>query len=146
MASIKKEFGVLVGYSDHTKGTEIAIAAAALGASVIEKHFTLDKNMEGPDHKASLEPDELKAMIEDVRNVETALGSREKRPSGSEKKNMSIARKSIVAKENIKKGEIFTERNITVKRPGDGISPMKWFEVTGKKAVRDFDKDELIEL
>ena len=121
------------------------IAATALGAEIIEKHFTLDHNMEGPDHKASLEPDELKAMVAGIRNIEKALGSGIKTASDSEKKNIDIARKSIVARRKIARGEIFTEDNLAVKRPGNGISPMKWFEVTGTKAVRDFDEDEMIE-
>jgi N,N'-diacetyllegionaminate synthase len=146
MNTIKKEFNVPVGYSDHTKGIEIPIAAVALGATIIEKHFTLDRNMEGPDHKASLEPDELKAMVSAIRNVEDSLGSGEKKPAASEQKNMAIARKSIVANCKIKKSEVFTEENIAVKRPGDGISPMKWFEVIGQVAIRDFEEDELIEL
>jgi N,N'-diacetyllegionaminate synthase len=146
MNTIKKEFNIPVGYSDHTKGIEIPIAAVAMGATVIEKHFTLDRNMEGPDHKASLEPDELKAMINAIRNVEVALGTGDKKLAESEKKNITIARKSIIAKQNIKKGEIFTEDNLTVKRPGNGISPMQWFEVMGKAATRDFEEDELIEL
>lgn len=144
METLKKEFGLPVGYSDHTKGIEIPIAAAALGAVVIEKHFTLDKNMDGPDHKASLEPGELSAMVNAIRNVEISLGSSEKKPTVSERKNMSVARKSIVASRLIKKGEIFTEDNITTKRPGNGISPMKWFDVIGKKAIKDFEEDELI--
>lgn len=146
MLSIKENFNVNVGYSDHTKGIEIAIAAAALGASVIEKHFTLDRNMEGPDHKASLEPNELKAMVDAVRNIESALGDGKKQPSESEKKNMTVARKSIIAKRDILKGEVFSEDNLTIKRPGNGISPMKWFEVLGKVANRDYKEDELIEL
>ncbi|WHE06690.1 N-acetylneuraminate synthase [Thermoanaerobacterium thermosaccharolyticum] len=146
MKTLRERFKVNVGYSDHTKGIEIPIAAVAMGATVIEKHFTLDRNMEGPDHKASLEPDELKAMVQAIRNVESALGDGIKRPTESEIKNIEIARKSIIAKRDIKKGEIFTEENITVKRPGNGISPMKWFEVLGKTAVRDFKEDELIEL
>ncbi|AST56848.1 N-acetylneuraminate synthase [Thermoanaerobacterium thermosaccharolyticum] len=146
MKTLRERFKVNVGYSDHTKGIEIPIAAVAMGAAVIEKHFTLDRNMEGPDHKASLEPDELKAMVQAIRNVESALGDGIKRPTESEIKNITIARKSIIAKRDIKKGEIFTEENITVKRPGNGISPMKWFEVLGKTAVRDFKEDELIEL
>ena len=145
MLTLKKEFGVRVGYSDHTKGIEVPIAAAALGAEIIEKHFTLDHNMEGPDHMASLEPDELKAMVAGIRNIEKALGSGIKTASDSEKKNIDIARKSIVARRKIARGEIFTEDNLAVKRPGNGISPMKWFEVTGTKAVRDFDEDEMIE-
>lgn len=145
MNAIRDAFSLQVGYSDHTKGIEISIAAVALGAAVIEKHFTLDNNMKGPDHKASLEPDELKSMIRAIRNVEIALGNGEKRPGEAEKKNMLFARKSIVAKTFILKGETFTEENLTVKRPGDGISPMKWFEVLGKKASRKFEEDELIE-
>ena len=146
MLTIKKEFGVKVGYSDHTPGIEVPIAAVALGAEVIEKHFTLDKKMEGPDHKASLNPDELKAMVKAIRNIEKALGDGIKKPSPSESKNIPIARKSIVAKRDIKKGEVFTEENITVKRPGTGISPMRWNNVLGKKAKRDFNADELIEI
>jgi len=144
MLTIQQELGVKVGYSDHTPGIEIPIAAVAMGATVIEKHFTLDKNMEGPDHKASLEPAEFITMVKAIRNVEKALGSEEKKPSPSEIKNMPIARKSIVAKQAIKKGEVFTEENITVKRPGTGISPMKWFEILGTSAVKDFAGDELI--
>lgn len=146
MLEIGEKFGVQIGYSDHTKGIEVPIAAVALGATVIEKHFTLDKNMEGPDHKASLEPDELKAMVSAIRNIEKALGSPEKKVSDSERKNIAVARKSIVAARNIRTGEIFTEDNLTVKRPGTGISPMRWEEVLGKKAIRDFAEDELIEL
>jgi N,N'-diacetyllegionaminate synthase len=146
MNTIKKDFNIPVGYSDHTKGIEVPIAAVALGAIIIEKHFTLDRTMEGPDHKASLEPDEFKAMVSAIRNVEASLGSGVKKPAPSEQKNMTIARKSIVANCKIKKGEVFTENNITVKRPGNGISPMKWFEVIGQVAIRDFEEDELIEL
>ena len=147
MAALRREFGVEVGYSDHTKGIEVPIAAVALGATIIEKHFTLDRNMEGPDHKASLEPDELKAMVNAIRNIEKALsGDGTKHVSNSERKNITIARKSIMAACNIKKGEVFTEDNLTVKRPGNGISPMRWEEVIGTKAVRDFAEDELIEL
>lgn len=146
MKTINEEFSVPIGYSDHTRGIEIPIAAVAMGATVIEKHFTLDRNMEGPDHKASLEPDELKAMVSAIRNVEVSIGRSEKQPVESEKKNMDVARKSIVANFPIKKGEVFTEKNITVKRPGNGISPMKWFEVIGQSAIRDFEEDELIEL
>ena len=145
MKAIEKEIGVKTGYSDHTLGIEIPIAAVALGAAVIEKHFTLDRNMEGPDHKASLEPDELKAMVDAIRNVEKALGSSEKKVSASESENINIARKSIVAAKSIAKGEKFTEENLTVKRPGDGISPMQWENVIGKTAIRDFEIDELIE-
>ena len=147
MDALRKEFGVEVGYSDHTKGIEVPIAAVALGATVIEKHFTLDRNMEGPDHKASLEPDELKAMVSAIRNIEQAVGGDgTKHVSESERKNIAIARKSIVAARDIKKGELLTEKNLTVKRPGSGISPMRWEEVLGLKAKRDFAEDELIEL
>jgi N,N'-diacetyllegionaminate synthase len=146
MLTIKEALKVKVGYSDHTLGIEVPIAAVALGASVIEKHFTLDKNMEGPDHKASLEPHKLKAMIDAIRNIEKSLGDGIKKPSKSELKNKDIARKSIVAKREIKKGEIFTEDNITVKRPGNGISPMRWYEVLGKVVLKDYKEDELIEL
>lgn len=147
MDALRKEFGVEVGYSDHTKGIEVPIAAVALGATVIEKHFTLDRNMEGPDHKASLEPDELKAMVSAIRNIEKAVGGDgTKHVSESERKNIAIARKSIVAACDIKAGEVFTEDNLTVKRPGSGMSPMRWEEVLGMKAIRDFNEDELIEL
>ena len=146
MLTLKNEFGFNVGYSDHTNGIAVPVAAVAMGASVIEKHFTLDKNMEGPDHKASLEPDELKQMVQSIRNVELALGDGIKKPSEAEKKNIAIARKSIVAACEIKKGEIFTEENLTAKRPGNGIPPMNWAEVLGKIAKRDFSEDELIEL
>ena len=146
MRTMRDAFGLEVGYSDHTPGIEAPIAAAALGATIIEKHFTLDRNMEGPDHKASLEPDELAAMVRAVRNVELALGNGIKEPSNSEKKNIAIVRKSIVAARNIKKGETLTEDNLSTKRPGSGISPMKWFEVIGTKAIRDFGESELIEL
>lgn len=146
MQSIAKQLGTKVGYSDHTRGIEVPIAAVALGATVIEKHFTLDRNMPGPDHKASLEPDELKAMVSAIRNIEKALGSSEKKVTDSERKNIAIARKSIVAAKNICKGEIFTEENLTVKRPGTGISPMRWEEVLGTEAKRDFKEDELIEV
>ena len=146
MKTLRDAFGVEVGYSDHTKGIEVPIAAVAMGATVIEKHFTLDRNMEGPDHKASLEPQELKQMVESIRHIEAALGSGDKKPSPSEKKNMAVARKSIVAAKRIKAGDILTEENITVKRPGNGICPMRWKEVLGTRAVRDFEEDELIEL
>ena len=146
MLSIKENFGTQVGYSDHTRGIEVPIAAVALGATVIEKHFTLDRNMSGPDHKASLEPDELKAMVSAIRNIEKALGSSEKKVTDSERKNIAVARKSIVAARNISKGEILTEENLTVKRPGTGISPMRWEEVLGTTAVRDFQEDELVEI
>lgn len=146
MQTMHSEFQLEVGYSDHTKGIEVPIAAVALGATIIEKHFTLDRNMEGPDHKASLEPQELAEMVKCIRNIEKTLGNGKKMPSSSEQKNIAVARKSIVAKTKINSGEIFTEKNITVKRPGTGISPMKWFDVLGKKAIRDFDEDELIEI
>lgn len=147
MDALRKEFGVEVGYSDHTKGIEVPIAAVALGATVIEKHFTLDRTLPGPDHKASLEPDELKAMVSAIRNIEKAVGGDgTKHVSESERKNIAVARKSIVAARGIKVGEVFTEENITVKRPGNGISPMQWEEVLGLNAKRDFNEDELIEL
>ena len=146
METLRKEFGCKIGYSDHTKGIEISLAAVAMGAEVIEKHFTLDRNMPGPDHKASLEPNELKALVESIRNIELAKGSAEKKPTASELKNRAVARKSIVAARSIKRGEIFTEENLTTKRPGDGISPMKWNDVIGMAAKRDFMEDELIEI
>ena len=146
MNTIRDAFKINVGYSDHTLGIEIPIAAVAMGAKIIEKHFTLDRDMQGPDHKASLEPDELKAMVNAIRNIEKALGKGIKKPSPSEIKNKPIARKSIVAANNIKKGEVFTEENITVKRPGNGISPMRWDKVSGRIAKRDFSADELIEI
>lgn len=146
MQTMRDKFGLEVGYSDHTKGIEVPVAAVALGATIIEKHFTLDRNMKGPDHKASLEPIELATMVQSIRHIESALGSGDKSPSPSEKKNIVVARKSIVAKKMIKAGEELTEDNITVKRPGSGISPMKWFDVIGTIAIRDFQEDELIEL
>ena len=146
MLSLRETGCAKVGYSDHTKGIEIPIAAAALGASVIEKHFTLNRNMDGPDHKASLDPDELKAMVSAIRNIEKALGDGHKKISPSEQKNIAIARKSIVAACSIKKGEILTEQNLTVKRPGTGISPMRWEEVLGTKAIKDFNEEDLIEI
>lgn len=144
MLSIGKELDVKIGYSDHTLGIEIPIAAVALGAKVIEKHFTLDRNMDGPDHLASLEPVELKAMVSAIRNIEKALGDGVKNPSKSEKKNIPIARKSIVASQSIKKGEVFTEKNITTKRPGTGISPMKWNSIIGTVSGNDYNQDDLI--
>ena len=146
MDALREEFGVEVGYSDHSKGIEVPIAAVALGASVIEKHFTLDRNMEGPDHKASLEPNELKAMVKAIRHVEQAIGDGHKKVSESERKNIAIARKSIVAACPIKKGERLTEQNLTVKRPGTGLSPMRWEEVIGTFATKDYEEDELIAL
>lgn len=144
MRNIGRAFDVAVGYSDHTAGIEVAIAAVALGASVIEKHFTLDRNLPGPDHAASLEPEELKAMVTAIRNIELALGDGVKRPSPSESKNRPIARKSIVASRPICAGQPFTEDNITTKRPGTGISPMRWDEVIGCIATRDYAPDEMI--
>lgn len=144
MNTLAEEFDLPVGLSDHSIGIEVPIAAVAMGATVIEKHFTLDRNMYGPDHKASIEPDGLKAMISGIRNIEIALGDGKKICSPLERKNIIVARKSIVAKRDIKKGELLTEENITTKRPGNGVSPMKWFEVLGTKAVRDFGEDELI--
>ena len=146
MLQLRDKFGVKVGYSDHTKGIEVPIAAVALGAEVIEKHFTLDRTLPGPDHKASLEPNELKAMVDAIRNIEQALGDGQKHVSASEEKNMAIARKSIVAARDIKRGELLTDDNLTTKRPGTGISPMRWEEVIGTKAIRDFVEDELIEI
>lgn len=146
MKTIKEKLGVKIGYSDHTPGVEVSVAAVALGATVIEKHFTLDKNLPGPDHKASLSPDEFKTLISQIRNIEKALGRSEKIPSAGEEKNIKVARKSIVAKKNISLGEIFTTDNLTVKRPGNGINPMKWYEIIGKKASKNYQEDELIEL
>jgi sialic acid synthase SpsE len=146
MLSIKDTLGVEVGYSDHTQGIEIPVAAVALGARVIEKHFTLDRTMPGPDHQASLEPHELKAMVDAIRNVEAALGDGVKRPSFSELKNKSIVRKSLVAIRDIRAGEPFSADNVGTKRPGTGISPMHWDEVMGRSATRNFSFDELIEL
>lgn len=145
MQTMKDAFNVNVGYSDHTIGIEVPIAAVAMGATIIEKHFTLDKNMEGPDHKASLEPDELKRMIVSIRNIEKALGDRVKQLTSSEAENVKIARKSIVAATDIKFGDVYTESNITIKRPGYGISPLSWDLMLGQKANRDYKKDELIE-
>lgn len=146
MKTLANTFGLPIGYSDHSIGITIAIAAVAMGAVVIEKHFTLDQTMEGPDHKASLEPKALKEMVEAIRNVEIAIGDGEKRPTRSELQNMVVARKSIIAKTLIHKGDIFSTDNLTVKRPGNGISPMMWFEVIGMSASRDFMEDELIEI
>lgn len=146
MKAIADKFEVNIGYSDHTKGIEVPIAAVALGATVIEKHFTLDKTMEGPDHKASLEPQELIAMTNAIRNIEMALGSGEKKVTSSEINNKSVARKSIVASQYIQVGDVLTESNLTVKRPGTGISPMLWENVLGTKATKSYQPDELIEL
>lgn len=144
MNEMRQRLGVGIGYSDHTQGIEVPIAAVALGAEVIEKHFTLDRNLPGPDHKASLEPLELKAMVSAIRNIEQALGIGHKTISESERKNIEIARKSIVAARPIKKGELLTEEKLTVKRPGNGISPMQWNEVIGTIATKDFDEEEVI--
>lgn len=146
MHTIRDKLGVRVGYSDHTLGIEVAIAAVAMGATVIEKHFTIDRTLPGPDHKASLEPFELKAMIQGIRNIESALGDGVKRPSASEKHNINATRKSIIAARSISRGEIFDKNNITTKRPGTGLSPMLWDEVLGCTARRDYSKDEFIEL
>ena len=145
MLTLRDKFKVVVGFSDHTWGIEVPIAAVALGAKVIEKHFTLDKGMKGPDHKASLEPHELNQMVKSIRNIEMALGNGIKRPSESEMKNITIARKSLVALRKIKRGEVFSEENLTVKRPGAGLSPMKWDFVIGRLATRNYKKDELID-
>lgn len=144
MKTIAETFNVKVGYSDHTMGIEVPIAAVANGACIIEKHFTLDRKMDGPDHKASIEPEELTAMVKAIRNIEKAIGNGIKQPSASEKKNIPVARKSIVAKTIIKKGELLSEQNITVKRPGTGISPMLWDKIIGKRAKKDFRPDDLI--
>ncbi len=146
MGSLRDAFGLPTGYSDHTAGIEVAIAASALGASVIEKHFTLDRNLPGPDHQASLEPQELAAMVQAIRHIELALGDGIKRPTPSETRNRPIARKSVVAARPIAAGEHFSADNLAIKRPGTGISPMRWDEIIGRPARRDFAVDELIEL
>lgn len=146
MQTMRDTFRYEVGYSDHTKGIEVPIAAVALGATIIEKHFTLDRNMEGPDHKASLEPDELKQMVTAIRNIEKSIGNGIKTPSESETKNIPIARKSIVAKHHIKANDVLTADNVTVKRPGTGLNPMMWDKVIGTRAIRDFNEDEMIEI
>lgn len=146
MLTIRDEFGCRFGYSDHTMGIEIPIAAVAMGASIIEKHFTLDRNMDGPDQKSSIEPDQLKQMVTAIRHIEIAAGDGVKRPSKSEMKNIEIVRKSIVASKRIKKGELLTSENIAAKRPGTGISAMRWNEVIGTKAIHDYEEDEMIEL
>jgi len=146
MLNMKATFGTQIGYSDHTLGIEVPIAAVALGATVIEKHFTLDRNLLGPDHKASLEPEDFTTMVKAIRNIERALGDGIKRPSQSELTNLVAVRKSIVAQENIKVGEVFSEKNLTTKRPGSGISPMCWEQILGRRAMRDFAKDEMIEI
>ena len=146
MTTIAQKFGVKVGYSDHSEGIEVSIAAVALGAVVIEKHFTSDRNLPGPDHKASLEPDELRNMIKAIRNIESARGDGVKKLTDSEASNLSVARKTIVASVNIQKGEVFTEENLTTKRASGGISPMNWDEVIGKIARRDYLQNDSIEL
>lgn len=146
METLKNRYGLKVGYSDHTQGIEVPIAAVALGATIIEKHFTLDHTLPGPDHKASLEPQELKEMVRSIRNIESALGSSEKKVSPSERNNIAVARKSIVASRRILRGEILNSDNLTTKRPGTGISPMQWNQIVGTRAVRDFEEDELIEI
>ena len=145
MQTMKENLDVAVGYSDHTLGIEVSIAAVALGATVIEKHFTLDRNLPGPDHVASLEPDELKSMVSQIRNIEVALGDGVKRAMPSELENLSLVRRSIVANSSIRKGEIFSELNLAAKRPGTGISPMHWGRIIGSRAIRDFHVDELID-
>ena len=144
--TLEKKFNLKVGYSDHTQGIAISIAAVALGAKVIEKHFTLDRNMEGPDHKASIEPSELKQMVKEIRNIEVSLGDGNKTVSLSEKKNQNIVRKSIIAKREIKKGDIFSADNITTKRPGNGINPMEWNNIVGRVAKHDYEEDYLIKM
>ena len=144
MQTIQDKFGVAVGYSDHTLGIEVDIAAVAMGATIVEKHFTLDKTMDGPDHKSSISPDELKEMVSSIRNIEKALGSSIKKPSKSEMPNITMARKSIVASKSIKKGELFSEKNLTTKRPGTGINPMNWDSILGKVAERDYQIDDLL--
>ncbi len=146
MLTLKSEIGKKVGFSDHTLGIEVPIAAVALGAEIIEKHFTLDKEMEGPDHRASLNPVELKQMVKAIRNIEKSLGDALKRATPSEMANKNVARKSIVAAKNIKKGEILSKENLTTKRPGNGICPMRWYDIIGTSAIRDFKEDELIEV
>ena len=144
MLTIGNKFDVSYGYSDHTRGTEVSIAAVAMGASCVEKHITLNRNMEGPDHKASIEPDELSDMVSSIRNIEKALGSSVKQPSKSELSNIAIVRKSIIAKIPIKKGDVLSEKNLVIKRPGNGISPMKWDEIIGTKAIKDYNEEDYI--
>ena len=146
MRTLENHFHIPVGLSDHSLGIEVSIAAAALGARIVEKHITLDRAMEGPDHKASIEPNELETMVRAIRNIEQALGDGTKRVTDSERENLLVARKSIVAKHRILKGELFTEKNLAAKRPGSGISPMRWHEIIGLTAIRDFEEDEIIEI
>ncbi len=145
MQAMKERFQLPVGYSDHSAGIEVAIAAVALGATVIEKHFTIDRNLEGPDHKASLDPSTFSSMVSSIRNIEAAMGDGIKQPTRSELANRLVARKSIVARKNIRRGDTFTWDNLTTKRPGNGLSPMKWYDVLGKRAGRDYHEDEMIE-
>lgn len=145
MLELRERLGVRVGYSDHTCGIEISLAAAAMGAEVVEKHFTLSRSLPGPDHKASIEPHELRLLVSSIRNIDAALGDGHKHVTDSERPNITVARKSIVAARPIRKGETLCEENITVKRPGNGISPMRWDEIIGTPASRDFDTDQLIE-
>ena len=145
MGTLRSAFGLPVGLSDHTRGTVVPVAAVARGARVVEKHFTLDRTLPGPDHRASLEPDELAAMVEGIRHVEQALGSARKRPTPSEAKNRPVARKSLVAAAPIAEGEPFTEENLTAKRPGTGVSPTRYWDYLGRAATRDYDTDDLIE-
>ena len=144
MKTIGKELNIKYGYSDHTLGIEVDIAAVAIGASCVEKHFTLNRKMQGPDHKASLEPHQFKAMVKAIRNVERALGSHVKKASKSELQNIQVVRKSIVAKTKIKKGDVLSKNNLTVKRPGRGISPMKWNEILGTRAKKNYNEDDMI--
>jgi N,N'-diacetyllegionaminate synthase len=146
MLAMKQEFGENIGYSDHTQGILVPTVAVSMGAKIIEKHFTISRSMEGPDHKASLEPSELKALVDNIRQIETCFGSFVKQPTKEELQTRLIARKSIIASCDIQAGDLFTAQNLTVKRPGSGISPMKWYEVLGQTASRSFKKDELIEL
>ena len=145
MSSIKKEFKVNVGYSDHTLGVEVSFAAVSLGAQIIEKHITLERNLVGPDHKASLKPQEFRNLVKGIRNISIALGKEEKKITNSEMKNLEIVRKSIVAKKDIKMGELYSEENLTTKRPGIGICPMRWDEIIGKLSNKDYKSDDLIE-
>ena len=143
--TLKREFNTKIGYSDHSAGIEVSLAAVALGAQIIEKHITLDKNLDGPDHKASIEPNQLQNLVKSIRNISLAMGSNEKKISKSELENLKIARKSIVSRVFIKKGEVFTEDNLCTKRPAEGISPMEWDKIIGKKAKKDFQADDFIE-
>lgn len=145
METLKREFNTKIGYSDHSEGIEVSLAAVALGAQIIEKHITIDKNLDGPDHKASIEPNQLQNLVKSIRNISLAMGSNEKKISKSELENLKIARKSIVSRVFIKKGEVFTEDNLCTKRPAEGISPMEWDKIIGEKAKKDFQVDDFIE-